>query len=212
MDVQQTPTEAEAQAYRLSLPDTRIVPIEDLVPYWRNPRQIPDQAVQAVVESITRYGYQQPIVVDRDMVVIVGHTRLQALKQIGATEVTVYVSSLPEQKAREYRLADNRISEMSSWDHASLVMELREWETSLLETYFPDVDLEVARIEDAMVTQQQVDQAVKNTQSVEPRPDLHLTKVECPACLEVFEVKTSTLPGLTLADMAELTDHGSTED
>lgn len=204
---------SEQATYKLALPETRVVPIDQVTPYWRNPREIPEKAVEAVVESITRYGYQQPIVVDKDMVVIVGHTRLRALQQVGAQEVAVYVSSLPESKAREYRLADNRISEMSSWDHSSLVMELREWETALLDTYFPDVDLEVSRIEDALVTQSEVEAEVKKTQSIEPRPDLHLTKVECPACYQVFEVKTSTLPGLTMADMAELSaQHGSTED
>lgn len=193
----------------LKLPPTEVLPIDEVVPYFRNPRVISEEAVEAVRKSIDEFRYQQPIAVDTDHVVIVGHTRLQALRQLGYTEIPVYVSDLPEQKAKEYRLADNRISEMSSWEHQSLVMELREWEKGLLDFYFPEVDLEIQRIEDAGVTQDEIDRAAREVAKVEPRPDLHLTKVECPACYGIFEVKTATLPGLTHDDMVELTSGGA---
>lgn len=192
----------------VELPPTEVVPIDKIKPYFQNPRRIPQQAVDAVADSIKRYGYVQPITVDKDYVIIVGHTRHQAMLQLGVTEVAVYVSSLPEQKAREYRLVDNRTSEMTSWDHDLLVMEIREWETSLLEQFFPDVDLEVGMLEDAM-TQEKIDAAATKVTSVTGAnpSNVHTTQVVCPACFHTFDVRTRSLPGLTSDDLDELA-HG----
>jgi site-specific DNA-methyltransferase (adenine-specific) len=198
-----------------ALPVTTTLPIEEIKPYWRNPRRIPPEAVAAVAKSIEDYGYQQPIVVDLENVVIVGHTRLAALKSLGFTHVPVYVSDLPEDKAREYRLVDNRTSEMSSWDHTALVMELREWEQGLLSAYFPDIDLEIDQINSAMdVTQKDVDDATAKMLEVHGTGKVMTTQVVCPACFHTFEVRTDSLPGLSHQDMAELealSEHGASE-
>jgi hypothetical protein len=194
-----------SETVSVELPPTKVLPIEKVQPYFRNPRRIPSEAVEAVAESIRRYGYQQPIVVDKDDVIIVGHTRLQALQRLGWKEVPVYVSDLPEDKAREYRLVDNRTSEMTDWDHETLVMELREFETSLLSQFFPDVDLEVGQIDDA-VSQQNVDDASRKVTSVTEadKANTHTTQVVCPACFHTFEVRTRSLPGLSHDDLDEL--------
>jgi hypothetical protein len=193
---------------QVTLPPTKTLPIEDIKPYFRNPRRIPQEAVDAVATSIERYGYQQPITVDKDNVIIVGHTRLQALKKLGWTQVPVYVSSLPENKAREYRLVDNKTSEMTTWDHEQLVMELREFEQGLLTTFFPDIDLEVGQISDA-VTQQNVDDASRKVSTVTEadKANVHTTTVVCPSCFHSFEVRTRSLPGLTADDLDDLA-HG----
>ena len=80
-------------------------PIDDLIPYHNNPRK--NQAIDKVASSIKEYGFQQPIVVDKDMVVIVGHTRLLGAKKLGLKEVPIVVADLGEAKAKAYRLADN---------------------------------------------------------------------------------------------------------
>jgi hypothetical protein len=181
-----------------ALPDLVTLPIGEIRPYPRNPRRIPPEAVDAVAESIRRYGYQQPIVVDRDHVVIVGHTRLAALAQLGWTEVPVYVSDLPEERAREYRLVDNRTGELTAWDYNALVLELREFESSLLESFFPDVDLEIGQVTDA-VTEADVTDASLAITRVNPGSAAvaHMTAVECPSCANHFEVRTASLPGVT---------------
>lgn len=205
-------SEAVQSAPTVELPPTKILPIDEVKPYFRNPRRIPQEAVDAVAESISRYGYQQPITVDKDNVIIVGHTRLQALKKLGWTEVPVYVSSLPEDKAREYRLIDNRTSEMTTWDHEQLVMELREFEQNLLTQFFPDVDLEVGQVADA-VTQDQIDTATKKVGAVTEadKANVHTTKVVCPACFHSFEVRTRSLPGLTANDLDQLASQSDGE-
>jgi hypothetical protein len=188
------------------LPETRTVKIGDLTPYFRNPRTISPEAIAAVRESIERYGYQQPIVVDAENVIVVGHTRFYAMKEMGVTDVQVYVTRLPEDKVREYRVIDNRTGEMSVWDHSALVMELREFDEALLTKFFPDVDLEVSALTDAMVSADDIEKATKKVLSVKEAPNVLTTTVECPACFHTFDVRTDSLPGLSHRDLAEMQD------
>lgn len=96
----------------------------ELVPYHANPRKN-DAAVEAVANSIREFGFKQPIVVDSENVVIVGHTRLEAAKRLGLETVPVIVADdLDEEKARAYRLADNKTNELSEWDWGLLEAEL----------------------------------------------------------------------------------------
>ena len=92
-------------------------------PYQQNPRIIPENAISAVAESIERFGFQQPIVCDRDLVVIVGHTRLLAAKSLGLSKVPVTIADFSEGKARAYRIIDNKVGEISSWDEELLKLE-----------------------------------------------------------------------------------------
>lgn len=196
----------------VALPETKTVSIEDIKPYWRNPRRIPAEAVEAVATSIKEYGYQQPIVVDTDMVVIVGHTRLQALKKLGVTEIPVYVADLPEAKAKEYRLIDNRTGEMTTWDHSALVLELREFETTLLESFFPDIDLEIGQVKEALnVTNDDVEKAEESIRKVKEAETILTTEVVCPSCFHSFKVRTDSLPTVTRNDLSEMKAGGATE-
>lgn len=189
----------------MKLPESKVLALYEIKPYGQNPRRITEEAVEAVRISIERYGYQQPIVVDRDHVIIVGHTRLQALKKLGFKEVEVYVSDLPEDKAREYRLVDNKTSEMTSWDHGALVLELREFEAELLASFFPDVDLEIEMVAStSKVTENEMKWTEDAVTSVKEAPMHHLTVVECPSCYKEFNVRTESLPGLTKADIEAL--------
>jgi len=98
------------------------IEIDKLIPYHNNPRK--NQAVDKVASSIKEYGFQQPIVTDKDMVVIVGHTRLLGAKKLGLSKVPVLVADLSESKAKAYRIADNRLNEDSDWDLDFLNLEI----------------------------------------------------------------------------------------
>ncbi len=185
----------------VELPEAVVLPLSEIKPYINNPRAIPDEAVQAVKTSIQSYGYVQPIVVDRNHVVIVGHTRLRALTELGVTEAQVYVLNVSEDKAREYRLIDNRTGELSQWDHRALVLELREFEEPLLNQFFPDIDLEIGQLHDMAVTQEDVERATEKVQTVTAAPIAPTVEVECPSCFHTFKVKAASLPGLTQADL-----------
>ena len=98
--------------------------ITDVVPYENNPRHN-DNAVDAVANSIREFGWKQPIVVDKDNVVIVGHTRLKAAQKLGLTEVPVLIADdLTPEKVKAYRLADNKTNELAFWDDELLDIEL----------------------------------------------------------------------------------------
>lgn len=188
--------------------DIRSTPIGDLIPYDKNPRRIPQDAIDGVAKSIELYGWQQPIVVDKDMVIVVGHTRRLAALQLGMTEVPVMVSNLPPEKLREYRLVDNRTGEMSSWDHNALVMELREFESSLLEQFFPEIDLEVNLVTSASgPTEQELKWAEEKASTVKQASDAsqHTTGVTCPSCDGHFVVRTRSLPGMDNRTIEEMT-------
>jgi hypothetical protein len=98
--------------------------IKLIKPYGKNPR-INDAAVDAVVQSITAFGWRQPIVVDGDGVIIVGHTRWKAAQKMGLTSVPVHVADgLTPEQAKAYRLADNRSGEFAEWDFSLLAEEI----------------------------------------------------------------------------------------
>lgn len=102
-------------------------PIERVRPYEGNPRIIPEAAIRKVAASIETYGWRQPLVVDKDGVLVVGHARLLAAKRLGLTNVPVHVAAdLTPEQARAYRLADNRTGEESRWNPDALDFELRE--------------------------------------------------------------------------------------
>lgn len=191
----------------LKLPPVRLVPIGEVKPYEANPRKITKEDVEAVAFSIAKYGYVQPILVDQNFVIIVGHTRHAAALELGVQMVQVAVSDMPEEKAREYRLVDNRTKEFTTWDGESLVIELREFEDDLLSRFFPDVDLEIGLIEKAGEPHD-MEAAEKKVTRVAPgdETNTHMTGVLCPNCMERFEVRTRTLPGLTFEDMERLTE------
>lgn len=117
---------------------------EDVKPYENNPR-INDGAVEATANSIKEFGWKQPIVVDKEGVIIVGHTRLKAAKKLGMEEVPVLVAKdLTFEQADAYRLADNKTGEISEWDMDMLGDELSQIEDiDMTEFGFDDEDLEL---------------------------------------------------------------------
>ena len=97
--------------------------VKDIRPYENNPRRN-DDAVDKVANSIKEFGWQQPIVVDKDGVIIVGHTRYKAAKKLKLKTVPVVVADLTEEQAKAYRIADNSTGEIATWDYDKLMQEL----------------------------------------------------------------------------------------
>lgn len=179
----------------MRLPKPKSVKVKDIKPYDNNPRVIDEKSLEAVRFSIENYGYVQPIIVDPDMVIIAGHTRHQALQELGIDTTDVYIADLPEAKARALRLADNRTGELSSWDKSSLTMELRELEDAILQAYFPDMDLELGQLKTAMrtVSEDQLEAAEDEVLTLPHRQVQPTIEIQCPSCMGMFEVKAATL-------------------
>lgn len=123
---------------------SKSVQIEEIKPYWRNPRKT-DAAVAPVAESIKRYGFNQPIVVDEDYVVIAGHTRLRAARTLGLESVPVIVASLSKDEARAFRLADNATAEISRWDFEKLSDEMQDLDGERFGPYFSESELSMLK-------------------------------------------------------------------
>lgn len=98
--------------------------VKDLIPYDNNPR-INDNAVEAVAASIKEFGFKVPIIVDKNNVVVAGHTRLKACEKLGIEEVPVIVADdLTDEQIKAFRLADNKVGELADWDFTKLEEEL----------------------------------------------------------------------------------------
>lgn len=116
----------------------------DLIPYEKNPR-VNDYAVKKVMESLGEYGFTNPILVDKDKVIIAGHTRREAsiLKGLDRVPYIVREDLTPEQ-VKAYRIADNKLAELSTWDEELLraeLFELQEVEYPLEVMGFTELDL-----------------------------------------------------------------------
>jgi hypothetical protein len=100
--------------------------INSIRPYEKNPR-LNDQAVAAVAASLEKFGFRQPIVVDGDGVIIAGHTRWKAARQLGLSKVPVHVATdLTPEQVKAYRIADNKTGELADWDIEILPIELAD--------------------------------------------------------------------------------------
>ena len=101
-----------------------IVDINSIQPYKNNPRKISETAIDKVANSIKEFGFRQPIVVDKDKVIVVGHTRFNASKKLGLKEVPITVAdNLNQEQINAYRIADNRTNEDAEWDYKLLQEE-----------------------------------------------------------------------------------------
>jgi len=103
--------------------------INTIKPYENNPRKLKDSAIEKVAMSLKEYGFRQPIVVDKDRIIVVGHTRYRASKKLGFKEVPITIAdNLTPEQINAYRIADNRTAEESEWDSELLKMEIKELE------------------------------------------------------------------------------------
>lgn len=100
-------------------------PIETVMPYYRNAKLHDEEQIKKIAAQIATVGWDQPIVVDTQGIIIKGHGRLAAAKSLGLTEVPVIVSDISEKEARLARIADNKVAE-SGWDNDMLAQELAD--------------------------------------------------------------------------------------
>ena len=100
--------------------------INDLKPYEKNPR-INDDAVKYVAKSIKEFGFKVPIIIDKNNVIVAGHTRYKASLELGLEEVPCIIADdLTDEQIKAFRLADNKVSEKAQWDFNLLDLELAE--------------------------------------------------------------------------------------
>ena len=144
--------------------------IDEIKKYENNPRYN-EEAVKEVAESIKRYGFKIPILIDKNDVIICGHTRLEASKLIKLKEVPcVVVEDLNEEQIKAYRIADNKVSEFSSWNYEKLVEELKSIDDDFIK--------KLNMIDDLDITD---DDFIKNTEITKEKKEKIMV---CPKCGE----------------------------
>ena len=157
--------------------DVRNISVKDLIPYERNTKKHDKTQINNVAESIKQYGFVQPIVIDKNNVVVIGHCRLLAAKQLKMKEVPcVCVEDLTDEQVKALRIVDNKSNE-SEWDLDILPDELAELDLSGFDFDFNmpyQGEESNVNIDDFFVDAEQ--------KPKEPK------KIQCPHCGEWFEV------------------------
>lgn len=122
--------------------------VEDLTLDPKNRRQHDDTSLDAIADSLKRFGQQKPIVVTKQRVVIAGNGLLEAAKRIGLSEVRVVVTDLKGKDVERFAIADNRVAELSEWDYEALLASLQDDNTAQV----PGVNDDFMREVEAIVT------------------------------------------------------------
>lgn len=141
--------------------------IDEVIPYENNPRKN-DEAVDYVAKSIEQFGFKVPIIIDKDNVIVTGHTRLKAAKKLKMTEVPVIMADdLTDEQIKAFRLADNKVSEFAGWDFDALNMELDGIELDMSDFGFTEASIDW-------------DDVAELSDSNYDKPQHNM--LECPAC------------------------------
>ena len=151
--------------------------LNQIKPYEKNPRRN-DDAVDKVANSIKEFGFKVPIIIDKNNVIVAGHTRYKASQKLGLKEVPCIIADdLTDKQIKAYRLADNKVAEFSGWDFGMLQIELDE----IAELDFDMQDFGFfarTEIDDALLDAYYEDDSTDETKKEK--------KVECPHCGEEF--------------------------
>jgi len=156
--------------------------LDQIVPYVRNPRKN-QSAIPKVKASLKEFGWRQPIVVDQDGIIIVGHTRYLAALELGWTEAPVHVAdNLTPSQVKAYRIADNRTNQEAIWDDELLKLELDDLKKL-------DFDLKLTGFDDheLLLHEQSFIEPESSTKEIDP--DDYQLNHRCPRCGFEFDDK-----------------------
>ena len=150
-----------------------LAPIDTIKPYPNNPRKLSETAIEKVAQSIQEFGFRQPIVIDKDRIIVVGHTRYRASKKLGYKKVPITIAeNLTKEQINAYRIADNRTNEEAKWDEELLKMELKELD-------YKDFDLKMTGFDDKQINDLLFEekQGLTDDDAVPDTPEEPITKL-----------------------------------
>lgn len=157
--------------------EIKMVKVDDLKPYENNPR-FNDDAVEYVAKSIKEFGFKVPMVIDKNNVIVAGHTRYKASMELGLKEVPCIIADdLTEEQLKAFRLADNKVSEKASWNYDLLDLELDDIDLDMGEFGFTKIDVDLDFNDEDFVQDTEI------TRNKDEKKE-----VICPKCGEKFEI------------------------
>ena len=151
--------------------------LSEIKPYKKNAKKHDEAQIKNVMQSIKEFGVVQPIVVDRNNTIIIGHCRYEAMKRLGYDELQedwVKVVDLSEEEAEKLRLLDNKLNES-------------EWDLDLLKDLVPSIDFSDFEI-DFNLPEEVEDINLDDFFEDAPPKEKEPKKIQCPHCGEWFEV------------------------
>lgn len=157
--------------------------INELKAYANNPRKN-EKGIPEVAKSIKEFGFRNPVLIDENDEIIAGHTRIEAAKTLGITEVpTIKITDLTEEQVKAFRIADNRTGEFSQWDFEKLQGEfetLGEMDFELDSTGFTEKDRGIISLDPE-------EEKEESESEIEKVDRLGKHQIECPKCHHKFE-------------------------
>lgn len=153
------------------------IDIDKLIPYINNPR-INDNAIDKVAGSIAEFGFRNPIIIDKENVIVAGHTRLLSARKLGLEEVpTIKAEDLTDNQIKAFRIADNKTSEFAKWDDELLKIELEDIEGF---TGFDEIELE------GLFREIDIDNFFEESEE-KPKEEVG-EEIQCPHCNMYFKL------------------------
>ncbi len=204
--------------------DVEVKPLDELRPYHRNPMDHPEDQLRELKDSIRKFGFQNPLIVDGDGEIISGHARFKAVQELTG-ELTETISDarengnetlasnlervndgqiyaivergLSDQEKQEFRISDNKVSELSDWEDEKLKFELRELETAVGFTNdeldaMLDTDVDYDDLDDDVVTEtgEEIEEHFEELGSEDRNVMLNMV---CPHCKEGYQLDASEI-------------------
>lgn len=172
----------------------KTVSTDSLVEYENNPRKN-DGTVEALARAIRKYGFNQPIVVDKENVIVKGHTRYRAAKLLGMEYVPVIVSQNEDSVNNADRVLDNKIHDLSKWDPDALALEMRDAEDAITEVIGSFGDFSYETVSHRGVTAENIQQATAKVES-SAKAKQSLIAIQCEECGEIMYLSRTAVENL----------------
>ncbi len=154
--------------------EIKYIQIKDIKPYENNPR-LNEEAIPYVMNSIKEFGFKNPIILDKNNVIVAGHTRLESAKRLEMKEVPViYADDLTEEQVKAFRLADNKVAEKSLWDYQKLDEELENI-----------LDIEMSMFDFENIAETNLDDFFEDSDN---KKEKESKLIECPHCHKPIEL------------------------